>query len=408
MQCRFCSNELTDVFVDLGAHPASNSFLTKEKLNEPEIYYPLKTFVCNKCFLVQVDEVKRADEIFNDEYVYFSSYSKSWVEHARQYVEMITQRLGLDGQSRVMEIASNDGYLLQFFKQKQIPCLGVEPSKNTSQAARQKGIEVITEFFNAGLAEQLVRKDLKADLILGINVLAHVPDINSFVKGLKTVLKSGGVVTMEFPHLMRLVEQNQFDTIYHEHFSYFSFHTVERIFAEQGLVLFDVDELPTHGGSIRIYAKHPDDNIHQVSDKVKQLRAGEKNKGMLNIAYYTDFQQKVYNLKYDLLDFLVKQKKKGRKIIGYGAAAKGNTLLNYCGIKSDMIDFVADISPHKQNKFLPGSRIPVMSPDVIKQIKPDCIIILPWNLKEEISAQIEYTRQWGCRLVTPIPEIDIF
>lgn len=407
MHCRFCKNKLSDVFVDLGCHPASNSFLTEEQLSEPEVYYPLKIFVCDKCFLVQVDEVKRADDIFNDEYVYFSSYSKSWVEHARQYVEMIIRRLGLGLQSRVVEIASNDGYLLQFFRQKKIPCMGIEPSRNTAEAAREKGIEVLTEFFNAELAEQLARKDLKADLVLGINVLAHVPDINSFVKGLKTILKPGGVVTMEFPHLMKLVGQNQFDTIYHEHFSYFSFHTVERIFAEHGLLLFDVEELPTHGGSIRIYGKHSDEP-GEISDSVRRLKDKEKTQDMLDIGYYTEFQHKVDNLKHDLLYFLVKQKNAGKKIIGYGAAAKGNTLLNYCGIKKDMIDFVADISPHKQNKFLPGSRIPVKSPDLIKEYRPDFILILPWNLKEEISAQIKYVRQWGCKFLTPVPKIDIF
>lgn len=404
MKCRFCQNQLTHEFIDLVNSPPSNSFLSLEELNQPEVFYPLKLFVCEKCLLVQIDEYKKSEEIFSDEYAYFSSFSSTWLEHARRYVEMVTARLGLNKESFVIEIGSNDGYLLQYFKEKNIPCLGIEPAKSTADVARDKGVEVITEFFDVKLAERLVKEGRKADLILGNNVLAHVPDINNFVEGLKILLEKNGVITLEFPHLMRLVEENQFDTIYHEHFSYLSFHTVTRIFSEHGLVLFDVDELPTHGGSLRIYAMQEEDRSHEITPNVKFLLDKEFSVGINDLSYYSDFQEKADKIKYDLLSFLLAQKREGKKVIAYGAAAKGNTLLNYCGIKKDLIQFVVDASPHKQGKFLPGSHIPVVAECEIRRLKPDFVLILPWNIREEIIQQLKYIREWGGNFVLPIPE----
>jgi len=378
-----------------------------DELNQPEVFYPLKLFVCQKCFLVQIDEYKKSEEIFSDKYAYFSSFSSTWLEHARQYVEMITPRLGLDRESLVVEIGSNDGYLLQYFKEKSIPCLGIEPAKSTADAARDKGIEVVSEFFDIKLSERLVKERRKADLILGNNVLAHVPDINNFVEGLKILLERNGVITLEFPHLMRLVEENQFDTIYHEHFSYLSFHTVTRIFSKHGLVLFDVDELPTHGGSLRIYAGHQEDSSKELSPNVEALNAKEYAAGMDDIAYYLGFQEKTNKVKYELLSFLLAQKREGKKVVAYGAAAKGNTLLNYCGVKKDLIEFVADASPHKQGKFLPGSHLPIVKEERIRELKPDYVLILAWNIKKEVMEQLSYVREWGGRFVVPIPEIAI-
>ena len=408
MKCRFCNNPLTHEFIDLVNAPPSNSFLTKEQLNEPEVFYPLKLFVCDKCFLVQIDEYKKLDDIFNQDYAYFSSFSTSWLDHAKKYVDMIANRLGLSATSHVMEIASNDGYLLQYFKEKQIPCLGIEPSANTAQAAREKGVETLEEFFRADLAEKLSQKGKKADLIIGNNVLAHVPDINDFVKGLKIALKSGGVITMEFPHLMRLIEENQFDTIYHEHFSYLSFHTVGCIFAKHGLVLFDVEELITHGGSLRIYARHDEDESKSVTPNVADLLEKEAARGMQKLDYYLDFQQKADKVKYELLSFLIEQKRQGKKVVAYGAAAKGNTLLNYCGVKKDLIEFVVDVSPYKQGKFLPGSHIPVVAEKEIKITKPDYVLILPWNIKDEIMNQLNYIRNWGGKFVVAVPKLKVF
>lgn len=407
MRCRFCSNPLTHEFIDLVNAPPSNSFLTEEQLNEPETFYPLKLFVCENCFLVQIDEYKKSSDIFDNDYAYFSSFSTSWLDHAKRYVDMITDRLGLSATSHVMEIASNDGYLLQYFLKKQIPCLGIEPSANTAQAAREKGIETVEEFFGADFAERLMQEGKKADLIIGNNVLAHVPDINDFVKGLKIALNPGGVVTMEFPHVMRLIEENQFDTIYHEHFSYLSFHTVRRIFSEHGLVLFDVEELPTHGGSLRIYARHDEDDLKPVMPNIAALLEKEASKGMLQLDYYLDFQQKADKVKYALLAFLLEQKEQGKKIVAYGAAAKGNTLLNYCGVKKDLIEFVVDASPHKQGMFVPGSHILVVKEDEITRLKPDYVLVLPWNIKNEIMEQLSYIRDWGGRFVTVVPEIKI-
>ena len=394
-------------FIDLFNAPASNSFLTKEQLNEPEAFYPLKVFVCDQCFLVQVDEYKKSDAIFDSNYVYFSSYSTSWLAHAKSYTEMIRRRFGLTEQSLAVEIASNDGYLLQYFVQDGIPVLGIEPTQNTAEAARQKGVETITEFFGTDLAHKLVKKGTKADLLLGNNVLAHVPDIVDFVAGMKIILKPDGIITMEFPHLLQLVENNQFDTIYHEHFSYLSLHTVSKIFAASGLVIFDVEELPTHGGSLRIFAKHKENTSLSVSDSVNKLTIKETHAGITNIRYYTDFQKKALKVKLELLGFLIQAKVEGKKVTAYGAAAKGNTLLNYCGVKADMIDFVVDANPHKQEKFLPGSHIPVVNEKELKEYRPEYVLILPWNIKDEIVKQLEYIKEWGSNFVVFIPELRI-
>jgi 2-polyprenyl-3-methyl-5-hydroxy-6-metoxy-1,4-benzoquinol methylase len=407
MQCRYCNTTLTHQFIDLINSPASNSFLTKEQLNEPETYYPLKVYTCHQCFLVQVDEYKKSAAIFDSNYVYFSSYSTSWLKHAAAYTQMMIQRFGYNPSSLVIEIASNDGYLLQYFQNNNIPVLGIEPTANTAAVAKQKGIESVVDFFGVALAKQLVTQNKKADLLLGNNVLAHVPDIIDFVAGMKIILKDAGVVTMEFPHLMQLVDNNQFDTIYHEHFSYLSLYTVQQIFAAQGLQIFDVEEIPTHGGSLRIFAKHTADATKNISPNVAALLQKEIDKGMNTMAYYNGFQQKAFAVKLAVLNFLITQKNIGKKVAAYGAAAKGNTLLNYCGVKADLIDFVVDANPHKQNKFMPSSHIPVMDEDYLKAVKPDFVIILPWNLKEEITQQLSYIQDWGGKFVVPIPTLQI-
>lgn len=407
MNCRFCETELEHVFVDLGEAPPSNSFLNAAQLDKPESYYPLKIFVCSNCFLVQVDEYKKANEIFDSEYAYFSSYSTSWLAHAKAYTEKMVARFDISINSLVVEIASNDGYLLQYFKEKQIPVLGIEPTESTAKVAREKGIESITEFFGESFAKKLVLENRKADLLLGNNVLAHVPDINDFVEGLKVALKVDGVITMEFPHLVKLIENNQFDTIYHEHFSYFSFTTVSKIFEAHGLSIFDVEEIPTHGGSLRIYAKHNEDASKSISKNVSDLLQKEKSIGISDLNYYKGFSEKVNEIKKDLLQFLSEQKKAGKKIAAYGAAAKGNTLLNYCGVRNDVINFVVDASPHKQGKFLPGSHIPIVNEEEIKKNKPDFIIIFPWNIKEEIINQLNYIREWDGQFVISIPELEV-
>ena len=407
MQCRFCKTSLSHVFIDLINSPASNSFLTKEQLNEPETFYPLKIYTCPSCFLVQVDEYKKSDAIFNSDYVYFSSYSSSWLQHAKAYTEKMTKRFGLNHNSKVVEIASNDGYLLQYFHEKNIPVLGIEPTANTAEVAVKKGIETVVDFFGVKLAKELVSKNIAADLLLGNNVLAHVPDILDFTGGMKIILANEGVITMEFPHLMQLVDNNQFDTIYHEHFSYLSFGTVQKIFVSQGLELFDVEEIPTHGGSLRIYAKHVEDKSKTITDNVGKLLKKEADKGMNNIAFYNGFQAKAMKVKLDLTEFLIGAKRNNKKVAAYGAAAKGNTLLNYCGIKNDLIDYVADANPHKQNKWLPASHIPVVNEAHLKNDKPDYVIILPWNLKDEVMAQLSYIKQWGGAFVIPIPALQI-
>jgi len=407
MKCRFCNNELYFEFIDLVNSPLSNSNLTKEQLNEPEVFYPLKLYVCNNCFLVQIDEYKKSSEIFNEKYAYFSSFSKTWLEHAKNYVEIVIERFNLNKYSYVVEIGSNDGYLLQYFQKFNIPCLGIEPASNTAAVAKEKGIDVIEDYFGSSLAKKLASQNKKTDLLLGNNVLAHVPEINDFVQGLKILLSDNGVITMEFPHLMQLIENNQFDTIYHEHFSYYSFITVKSIFESHGIEIFDVDQIPTHGGSLRIYAKHEEDKTKKISSNVKNLTDLEISKKMNTIEYYKNFQDKANKIKYDLQQFLIKQKLNGKIVAAYGAAAKGNTLLNYCGIKKDLINFVADASPYKQGKYLPGSHIPIVNEKKIKKIKPDFVIILPWNIKDEIIKQLNYIKEWGSKFVIPIPEVTI-
>lgn len=407
MNCRFCNHKLSHVFVDLKESPPSNSFLEKQHLNQVEPKFPLKIFVCDNCYLVQVDEYKKAEEIFSNEYVYFSSFSKSWLEHARRYVDKMTHEFGLNSNSLVIEIASNDGYLLQYFKEKSIPVLGVEPTGNTAKVAIEKGVDTRIDFFGVKLANDLVKEGRKADLLLGNNVLAHVPDINDFVGGMKIVLKPTGVITMEFPHLLQLVANNQFDTIYHEHFSYLSFTTVKSIFEKHGLELFNVEELPTHGGSLRIYAKHKDDKSKTISDAVNLLLNKEREAGISTVDYYRGFQEKTDKVKADFLNFLSNCKAQKKSVVGYGAAAKGNTLLNYCEVGNELISFVVDASPHKQGKYLPGSKIPVVAEQMIRETKPDYVIIFPWNIKDEIMNQLSYIRDWNAKFVVAIPELKI-
>ena len=407
MNCRFDNLPISQEFIDLGFSPASNSFLKPAQLNEPEVHYPLKLYISERTFLVQIDEYKKADEIFSEDYVYFSSFSTSWLAHAKSYVEKMISRFGFNQNSQMIEIASNDGYLLQYFKEKNIPVLGIEPTLSTAKVAREKGIESWTEFFGVELAKKLVAQNRQADLLLGNNVLAHVPNLNDFVGGMKIVLKPQGVITMEFPHIMQLIENNQFDTIYHEHFSYLSFLTVKQIFEKHGLVMFDVEEIPTHGGSLRIYAKHNTDNSKEISTNVQNLLDKEIAKGMNTLPYYKGFQEKAEKVKYDFLSFLLEQKKLGKKVAAYGAAAKGNTLLNYCGIRKDLISFAVDLSPHKQGRYMPASHIPVVNEQILKDEKPDYIVILPWNIKEEIMKQLEYVKEWGGKFVVAIPELKI-
>lgn len=407
MNCRFCNTPLSFEFLDLVNSPPSNSFLSIDQLNEPEIFYPLRVLVCDNCFLVQIDEYQKSSAIFNNDYVYFSSFSTSWLNHAKKYCEEVVKRLSLNQNSKVIEIASNDGYLLQFFLEKNIPVLGIEPTANTAKIASDKGIETITQFFGTALADELASKGILADLLIGNNVLAHVPDINDFVAGMKRVLTPTGTITMEFPHLIQMINQNQFDTIYHEHFSYLSLFTVKKIFFQQGLEIYDVDEISTHGGSLRIYAKHLDDTSKQVSTSVSDLVSKEKLLGVDTLTYYKDFNTNVDQIKIDFLSFLIEQKKNGKKVVGYGAAAKGNTLLNYCGVKKDLISFVVDANPNKQGKYLPGSHIPVVSEDLLKQFQPDFVVIFPWNLSAEIMNQLSYIRTWGGRFLIPIPNVHI-
>ena len=408
MKCRYCENTLSYEFVDLGFSPPSNSFLKNSQLNEPETFYPLKIMVCEKCFLVQIDEFAKHDDIFSSEYAYFSSFSTSWLAHAKAYTEMMVNRFGFNQDSQVIEIASNDGYLLQYFKEKKIPVLGIEPTANTAAEAQRKGIESVIDFFGIKLATKLTLEGKKADLLLGNNVLAHVPDINDFVGGLTLLLKDEGVITFEFPHLLQLIDKNQFDTIYHEHFSYLSLITVKQIFESHRLAIFDVEEVSTHGGSLRIFAKHNADIQKQISPNVKNMLEKESTFGLSNLTLYTNYQEKAEKVKNDFTDFLIKAKKSGKKVAAYGAAAKGNTLLNFAGTKKDLLQFVVDASPHKQNKFLPGVHIPVYSEQKIIDEKPDYIVILPWNLKEEISKQLFYIREWGGKFVVAVPELEIF
>lgn len=408
MKCRFCSTELKHEFIDLAMSPPSNSYLSKEDLNKKETYFPLKLWICENCFLVQIDEYKAATEIFNDEYAYFSSYSSTLLKHSKNYVDMIIPRLSLDEKSKVVEIASNDGYLLQYFKEKNIPCLGVDPTADTAQVAAGKGIETLVQYFTADLAEKIVKEKGKADLIIGNNVFPHVPGINDFVAGLKNLLNKRGTITLEFTHLLKLIEDNRFDTVYHEHFWYFSLFALQFVFEKHDLKIYDVDELSTQGGSLRIYVCHKEDNSKTISDNLKRVIQEELEKGMNNMDYYDSFQSRIFNSKLSILSKLIEQVKNGSKIAAYGAAAKGNTLLNYCGIKNDFIDYVVDISPYKQGKFLPGSHIPIVNEDYLKANKPDYVIILPWNLKDEIAQQLSYIREWNGKFVIALPELEVF
>lgn len=408
MKCRFCSSDNLNLFIDLGMSPPSNSFLTIEQLNSPEVYFPLKLWICKDCFLVQIDEYKNAREIFNNDYAYFSSYSTTWLKHSKKYVDMISKRLDLNSESLAIEIASNDGYLLQYFKEKSIPCLGIEPTANTAKVAKEKGINTLTEYFTEGQAKQVAIDYGKADLILGNNVFAHVPDINDFVKGLKELLKTSGTITLEFPHLLTLIENNQYDTIYHEHFWYFSVYALQNVFKKHRLAIYDIEELSTHGGSLRLYLKHAENKFLPVLNTVQNILDKEIKYGIDKFDYYQAFVKRVSNNKLDILEFLIRQKKDGKIIAAYGAAAKGNTFLNYCGIKNDLVDFVVDASPIKQNKLLPGSHIPVVSEEVLKLEKPDYVLIFPWNIKEEILNQIRYIKDWGGKFVVAIPNLEIF
>ncbi len=406
MKCRHCQTPLSRVFADLGTAPPSNAFLRPQDLEAPEVYFPLKIFACDHCRLVQVDEVQRHDALFSSDYVYFSSFSSSWLAHARAYVEQAAERLALGPQSLVVEIASNDGYLLQYVQQRGIPCVGIEPTASTAAAARAKGIESLERFFGAAFAREFVDGRGRADLVVGNNVLAHVPDINDFVAGLKTVLAPQGCVTMEFPHLLRLVEQGQFDTIYHEHFSYLGFGTVQRIFAAAGLAIWDVEQLPTHGGSLRIWAQHAD-HARAVQPRVAALLAEEAAAGMNEPAFYESLQPRAERIKNDLLVWLIEQRRAGKRVAAYGAAAKGCTLLNWAGVRVDLLPYVVDASPHKQGRFLPGSRIPVVAESRLRQEQPDYVLILPWNLREEIASQLAYIRDWGGRCVVAVPALEV-
>ncbi len=406
VHCRFCGTSLKCTVVDLGMQPFANRYLEAAELGRPETLYPLRLYVCESCFLVQIEAVVRPEDIFGD-YAYFSSYSDSWLRHAKSYTDMIATRLGLQGQSQVVEIASNDGYLLQYFVEKEIPVLGIEPAANVARVAIERGIPTVVKFFGEQAAHELAEQGRRADLLLGNNVLAHVPDLNSFVRGLKILLKPQGVVTMEFPHLMRLIAEKQFDTIYHEHFSYFSLFAVERIFAAHGLLIFDVEELPTHGGSLRIYACHNEGTSKPQGRRVADLKAREERSGLTRLEGYVTFGEQVEQTKRKLIALLTARKREGKAIVGYGAPTKGTTLLNFCGIGPDLVDYTVDRSPYKQGRFLPGNHIPIYPPDKIKETKPDYLLILPWNLKDEIMEQMAYIRHWGGRFIIPIPEARI-
>jgi len=405
MKCRHCGEKLNHKFIDLGTAPPSNAYLREEDLNKPELYFPLKVQVCDSCWLVQTEDYARADELFRPDYAYFSSTSTTWLDHAARYSGMICDKLQLGSENFVIEIASNDGYLLKNFVARSIPCLGIEPTDSTAAAAEKIGIPVLREFFGTALAQTLSHEGQQADLIIGNNVYAHVPDINDFTAGMKATLKPGGTITLEFPHLMRLIEHTQFDTIYHEHYSYLSLYTVNCIFKAMGLRIFDVEELPTHGGSLRIYGCHIEDKRSQ-ENHVANVLAEEERRGLQTLTTYQTFQQQAANVKDELLLFLIEQKRQGKRVAAYGAAAKGNTLLNYAGIKSDLIPYVCDAASSKQGKFLPGSRIPILSPAVLSKKRPDLILILPWNIADEIIRQHAYVRDWGGMFVTAIPNID--
>jgi len=387
--------------------PLANTYLTAAQLNQMEPFYPLRAYVCEGCLLVQLEEFESPDHIFSD-YAYFSSYSEAWLRHARAYTDLVTERFGLNADTRVVELASNDGYLLQYFVQKGMPVLGIEPAANVAQAAIEKGIPTLVRFFGLQAGRDLAADGRQADLLLGNNVLAHVPDVNDFVSGMKLLLKPHGVITMEFPHLLRLMEEHQFDTVYHEHFSYFSFVTVTRIFAAHGLTIFDVEELPTHGGSLRIYARHTEDDTKPIGSRVADLAAQEAAAGLTSLDRYLAFAEQVNDTKHNLVEFLIAAKRLGKTVVGYGAPAKGNTLLNCCGIRSDLVAYTVDKSPHKHGRFLPGTHVPVYPPEKIQETKPDYLLILPWNLKDEIMEQMSSIRDWGGKFLVPIPDVKVY
>jgi hypothetical protein len=407
VKCRHCNEPLKYIFLDLGFAPPSNAYLSPAALNAPELYFPLKLFVCEECWLVQTEDYSRADELFRRDYAYFSSVSQTWLDHAAHYAAMITRRLQLDSTSFVMEIASNDGYLLKNFVAASIPCLGIEPTASTAAVAEKLGIPVLREFFGLELAERLSAQGKLADLIIGNNVFAHVPHLNDFTAGLKALLKPGGTITLEFPHLMRLIEHTQFDTVYHEHFSYLSLYTVNRIFKKAGLRIWDVEELPTHGGSLRVFGCHADDHRDETPAVIELIR-GEEQRGMRRLTAYQNFQAKANRIKDNLLAFLIEQKRAGKRIAGYGAAAKGNTLLNYAGIKPDLLPYVCDAAPSKQGKYLPGSHIPIVPPDTLQKLRPDFVLILPWNIADEVTGQHRYIKDWGGEFVVAVPMINFF
>ena len=403
MKCRHCRAELKLTFVDLGSAPPSNAYLTIEKLQNPEKWFPLRVLVCEQCWLVQTEDFAQADELFDADYAYFSAFSSSWLAHSERYVSDMAQRFSLNEQSNVVEIAANDGYLLQYVKARGIPCTGIEPTASTAQAARAKGIDIVEEFFGVNLAKQLVADGKQADLTAANNVLAHVPDINDFVAGFNALLKPNGVATFEFPHLLNLIELNQFDTIYHEHFSYLSLTAVQHIFAANGLSVFDVQELPTHGGSLRVFAQRTDTGLQVINDQVRLLLQKEESAGIRTAEYYTGFQGKSEKVKDDFVAFLIEAKRKGKSVAAYGAAAKGNTLMNFAGIRSDLIQFVVDKNPAKQGKYMPGSRIPIVGEERLIEERPDYVVILPWNLREEIMHQLAYVQEWGGKFMTAVP-----
>lgn len=405
--CRFCNTQLTDTFVDLGMSPLANSYVNSERLQKGEKFYPLHTYVCPSCYLVQLEEFESPEGIFS-EYAYFSSFSSSWLTHCKEYTEKVIDRFLLNKDSQVIEIASNDGYLLQYFEEKGIPTLGIEPAKNVAVEAEKKGINTITEFFGEKLANKLVSENVQADLLIGNNVIAHVPNINDFVCGMKRILQPKGVITLEFPHLLNLIKLNQFDTIYHEHFSYVSILALESILEKHGLETFDVEKLSTHGGSLRVYAKHTENKDISVTSNVADIINEERLAGFDKIDIYKNFDEKVKNIKRNILTFLIDLKNQNKSIVGYGAPAKCNTLLNYCGIGTDFIDYTVDISPHKQGLYLPGTHIPIYSPDMIRGTKPDYVVILPWNIKNEIMEQMSYIKEWGGKFITLIPDIEVY
>lgn len=408
MKCRHCQSELHVSLADLGSAPPSNAYLTEGSLRLPEKWYPLSVLVCSNCWLAQTEDYAGREELFSADYAYFSSFSSSWLAHCKTYASMMIGRFALDANSMVAEIAANDGYLLQFFREEEIPCFGVEPTASTARVAREKGLKIFEDFFGVRLGQELAGSGYQSDLIVANNVLAHVPDINDFVSGFRLLLKPGGVATFEFPHLYRLVTESQFDTIYHEHFSYLSLSATKRLFEVNGLGIFDVEELPTHGGSLRVFAQRLDTGHQPVSDRVRVLLNLESEAGMLSAGFYADFQQKVIDIKHQLLSFLLAAQDRGEKVVAYGAAAKGNTLLNFSGVRPDLLAYVIDLNPAKQGRYLPGSRIPILAEDRLTVDRPPWILILPWNIRGEVTAQLAYARDWGAKFVTAVPRLATF